>query len=351
MFTHTIQWWRENQGFSRWLLILGLALLSLFPIYRNIYYGLGKEQLKRHEQFMKGESLYFNPWQYRVLCPLIVEAGYQLLKVTVKPVIEKVTAGKKYQANAILYFAVFIFFRFLLHALIYILAFEFYKTWLNNNRLIFFGFLWLTYSMGNAVRSSDLSFNTYMDVLLYLFAMLIWIKGKSSWWVIPIMLLGALNRETSLLIPFLFLLNPSNQRIQMRLNNLMPIGVALTLFVALSVAIRMHYGYQSPTIYFVPAGFSMLKLNLLSGMSRYSYMEVLGTVSLLPAIIIFYWRETPNLLKKLFIWMMPIWFGIHYWSVVAWESRLFLVPVVIVLLPAVLSLIEKAPSIKSDNGK
>ncbi len=351
MFTHTIQWWRENQGFSRWLVVLGLALLSAFPIYRNIYYGLGKEQLKRHEQFMKGESLYFNPWQYRVLCPWIVESGYQVLKATVKPALEKLTAGKKYQADTLLYFAVFIAFRFLLHALIFILAFEFYKKWLDNDRLIFFGFLWLTYSMGNAVRSSDLSFNTYMDVLIYLFALIIWVKRLSAWWLVPIMILGALNRETSLLIPLLFLFNPEDQGLKIRFNNLLPIGVALTFFIGIFVSVRLHYGYQSPTVYYVPAGFSMLKLNLLSGMARYSYMEVLGTVSLLPMMVLIYWRQTPDLLKKLFLWMLPIWFGIHYWSVVAWESRLFLVPVVVVLLPAVLSLIEKAPIIKSKNGQ
>lgn len=351
MFTHTIQWWRENQGTSRWLVVLGLVLLSFFPIYRNIYYGLGKEQLKRHEQFMKGESLYFNPWQYRVLCPWIVEAGYQLLSVTIKPVIEKVTVGKKYQADALLYFAVFIAFRFLLHALIFILAFEFYKKWLNNNRLIFFGFLWLTYSMGNAVRSSDLSFNTYMDVILYLFALLVWVKGKSPWWLVFIMILGGLNRETSLLIPILFFFDPNEPSLKLRWHNILPIGVACSFFVAIFIGIRWHYGYQSPTVYYVPAGFSMLKLNLLSGMARYSYMEVLGTVSLLPLIILYYWRETPDLLKKLFVWMIPIWFGIHYWSVVAWESRLFLVPVVIVLLPAVLSLIEKSSTIRTTYDK
>lgn len=351
MFTHTIQWWRENQGLSRWLVVLGLALLSIFPIYRNIYYGLGKEQLSRHQQFLQGQSLYFNPWQYRVLCPWIVESGYQLLKFTVQPVLKKITEGKKYQAETVMYFAVFIAFRFLLHALIFILAFEFYKKWLHNNRLIFFGFLWLTYSMGNSVRSSDLSFNTYMDVLIYLLALIVWVKRISTWWLLPIMIFGALNGETCLLIPFLFLFDPEQRDMKLKFNNLLPIGLALACFTVIFVAIRLAYGYQPPTIYYVPAGLAMLKLNLLSGMARYAYMEVLGTISLLPFLALICRREIPDLFKKLFIWMVPVWFAIHYWSVVTWESRLFLVPVVIVLLPIALLLIEKSSIIKSENGK
>ncbi len=344
MFTHIIQWWRENQGLSRWIVLLGLVILSVFPVYRNIYYGLGKEQLKRHEQFMKGESMYFNPWQYRVFCPLIAEVGYKVASAAIKSPLEKLTAGKKYNADTLIYFAVFLAFRVLLHLLIFILAFELYKTWINNDRLIFFGFLWLTYSMGNAVRSSDLSLNTYMDVLVYLVGLLLWFREKSAWWLVPLMLVGSLNRETSLLIPFLFLLRPNEPVFKLNKKVIAPVIASLVVFVAAFVAVRMYYGYQAPTVYYVPAGLSMLKLNLLSGMARYSYMEVLGTVSLLPFLIIFLWRELPDSLKKLFILMVPVWFGIHYWSVVTWESRLFLVPVVIVLLPSTLRLIQNASS-------
>jgi hypothetical protein len=84
----------------------------------------------------------------------------------------------------------------------------------------------------------------------------------------------------------------------------------------------------------------MLQLNLFSAQSRFSYMEVLGTVGILPFLALVGWRKLPSELRFLLILVPPIWFGVHYWKVVAWESRLFLVPVVSIFLPAALIVVN-----------
>ena len=60
----------------------------------------------------------------------------------------------------------------------------------------------LAYAMTYSLFHSDLSFNTYADVFFYLVAGCVVLAGWSNWWLVPIGLLAALNRETSLFISF-----------------------------------------------------------------------------------------------------------------------------------------------------
>ncbi len=78
---------------------------------------------------------------------------------------------------------------------------------MTNNWLVFFGLIFISLSMGNGVIASDLTFNTYLDINFYLLSACIIVYKKSPAWLLPIIFLAALNRETSMMIPFLFFIS------------------------------------------------------------------------------------------------------------------------------------------------
>jgi hypothetical protein len=92
----------------------------------------------------------------------------------------------------------------------------------------------------------------------------------------------------------------------------------------------------------VPAGLPMLKLNLLSSISIKTYFEMFGTFALLPFVFLFKFRAMDFRLRLFFLLMVPLWLLVHWVSVVGYQSRLYLVPTLLILLPGVLQLIERS---------
>lgn len=62
---------------------ISLFLLAFYPVYKNIYFGRAVEQVQRHLDFLNRESRFYNPWQYRVLTPWMVEATYYIYNHTI----------------------------------------------------------------------------------------------------------------------------------------------------------------------------------------------------------------------------------------------------------------------------
>jgi hypothetical protein len=185
--------------------------------------------------------------------------------------------------------------------------------------------------------------NTYGDVLFYSLALLFWSKRVSPWFFVPLMLFAAANRETCMMIlVFAFFPEPGHWRTAR--SRLVPITAAALAFLFMFLGTRAYYGPLPHHDHYVSTGWSMLDLNLASRYAPYMYLEALGTVSLLPLIMLLRWRDLRPVWKQLFVLVVPGWFGIHLWSVVCWESRLFLVPLVLVLLPAVLDLVASRRS-------
>jgi len=84
----------------------------------------------------------------------------------------------------------------------------------------------------------------------------------------------------------------------------------------------------------------MLKLNLFSSVSIKTYMELYGIMGFLPLWAILIYRTMSKHLKLFFITLVPIWFAIHFTSAIAYQTRLYLVPVLLVLVPAILENLE-----------
>ncbi|MGZ8538928.1 MAG: hypothetical protein ACXWV9_11725, partial [Flavisolibacter sp.] len=89
------------------------------------------------------------------------------------------------------------------------------------------------------------------------------------------------------------------------------------------------------------AGLPMLKLNLFSAMSFKTYFEILGVFSILPFAILYKFRSMPQLLRVWFLGIVPLWLAVHFYSVVAYQTRLFMVPLVMIIMPMILWLVEK----------
>lgn len=282
------------------------------------------ETTARHQRMLDGNSEFFNPWQYRVLGTYSAEYFYQTLHV----VSDKIT-----RIHA------FLLFRIGQNILIFI-ALHFYLLALGirNPWMIVFGSILTGFCMATSTFNSDLSFNTYFDILFYLIAAWL-ILTKKLVWIVPLTFFAALNRETSLLIPFMMLAPfiPGKLR-NIPKTNLILSAIALIVFVMVFVSVRMYYGYQpavgihgfnSFTDY-LKFNFSFLRL----------YPELIGTLTFIPFIVLLFFKRLPLILKQWFWLICPVWVVVHFMHSTVVETRLFLVPQVLILIPAFLWLVE-----------
>jgi hypothetical protein len=377
------QYLQEPQ--ARWLrnvLIIGtISWMATYPIYSSFYKAYGVDQYRRHLMHIQANSMFFNPWQYRILCPLIVEglywtADHTLYRIVEIKGIDLGLPGNQSDKNEttqslieqlknpefIKYTLVFLGFRFLQNVVLILLCFHYFSLFVRNKMLVALGVMMCVLFMGNGVVDSDLTFNTYMDITLYMLAGIVIVKNLSPWWIILLTVLGGLNRETALFIPVLYFFSnfvwsdwPSIKNLF--INNLKVIGItasAVVLFFTIFIAIRSYYGIQPVSTWRVSAGLPMLKLNLFSSVSIKTYMELYGIMGFLPFWAILIYRTMNKHLKLFFITLVPIWFGIHFTSAIAYQTRLFLVPVLLVLVPAILENLEqsyaniKLPETKSE---
>ncbi len=357
---------------NRYFIVFCFALLSVYPVYRNFYYSNGIKTYERHIAVMQGRSEFYNPWQYRVLCPYAVEAMLWIYDHSIDkiyPIEQKFhfnienTSGINEETSefirlmqtpgAMKYMIIFIFFRFVEHFIIFCLAWKLWAAFIKNKWLIFFGINFLALAFGNAVTAADLSFNTYMDIILYLLAANIIIYKKNPFWIIPITLTAAFNRETGMLIPFLYILSQFDlTQFSFRKMNVNVVkwpdvkpwvitAFSYIFFFSVFFALRHHFGYRPQQVWKAAAGWPMLKLNLFSAVGMKAYMELIGTFGVIPLIILYCFKTFPYILKKWFLCIVPAWFAIHFISVVAYQTRLFMVPMILIMMPMILLVVEK----------
>jgi len=353
--------------FEKIVLIFCLLILSVYPVYRNYYYGLAIHQYERHVDFLNVDMQFHNPWQYRILSPLTAE----LLKRIYDNTIDKIVPIEKFQLKKpegfnpkdktseildnisnpdyVKYNMIYSFLRVFINLLIFIYLFRFLSCFTKNKWLVYLMILFTALLLGNAVNDSDFALHTYVDIILYLCVGIIILSKKNDFMIIILSCIGALNRETSLLIPFLYFMSHVDWNGFKKLSlSLLPsrsviiiTSVSSALSIAILIAIRLYYGYESQTQWKVPAGLPMLKLNLLSLSSVKTYFEMLGVFSVLPIICLFYIKRCIPILKVWFWSIVPIWFIVHLVLVVAYQGRLFLVPTLLIFLPIMVEIIDK----------
>ena len=372
MFTRITQLLQKNKWKKIIFLIICVGLMSAYPIYRNFYYGRAILQYERHIQFMNVQSRFHNPWQYRILTPLAVEGLKIIYDNTIDkiyPIGEKIKiklpegADPKESTKELLalannpdfikYTLIYSAVRFFQNVAIYILSFILLAYFIRSNWLIFLGLMIISLALGNSVNDSDFTLHTYLDDILYLLAGIVILYKLNHWYIVPITIIGALNRETALLIPFLYIISVIDWRKWFAskfslksipwpsVKQIAIVAISLVFFISIFIAIRWYYGYQPQTQWKVPAGLPMLKLNLVSLLAVKSYFEMIGVFSVIPLICLYKFKSANPILQVWFLGIVPIWFLVHFLSVVAYQGRLFLVPTLLIFIPMVLEIIEK----------
>ncbi len=307
-----------------------LVLFSVLTVYLQVmslekpflYYLEQGLQIQRHTAVLEGTAP--NPWQYRVLADTLVESAIQLFKNLDIP---------RPVASA------FVSFRFLQNILIFWLAYLYYRKLNLSAAYALVGLSLLAWGMTYAYYDSDLQFNTYFDIVFYLLAGLLVLFDKPVW-LIPLMLLAALNRETSGLIPFmaLVLVIPWKAENKKRKTTVIIAAVSLAIFATIFIGLRLMYPHQEMSMpYGHRMGFDLLRYNLFRAIT---WSQLFATLSIVPALALLAYKKWPWALRIFFWVVIPVWFLIHPFTSVMAETRVFLVPQALIFIPGVLFLLK-----------
>jgi hypothetical protein len=190
----------------------------------------------------------------------------------------------------------------------------------------------LAMGMMNGIRWADLSFSTYTDVAFYLLAGWAVVSGRYIW-TLPVIALAGLNRETSVLIPFCVLAALAwdwDRRGEI-------LGVALAgmaLWCVEFVGLRLLFSPQMPDPGYNGLSFPHLwKHNLTHPLG---WMVLILTLGLFPAWTAWRWKVLDVKLRWMFWALVPAWVLAMTLGANFVEARIFLVPQVMVFLPAFL---------------
>lgn len=320
---------RQNNEIDRWknskiwffLLITSCSLLSVFSVYDQVFHRTGvdfitDEQLRFHRGVIEGTSI--NPWQYRILVPYIIEFARKFVEIL----------GQK-----VSYLRLFIGLRFFQNLFIFYLFAQYLTRIRVNRKLALIGLAILAWGFTYSGYASHLAFDTYFDILFYLLAVLLILEHKFIW-LIPLSIIAAFNRETGILIPTLLLISQYKPNLKefIKRREFSISAIALLLFISIIVALRMWFGPREYLKDLSP-GVSLLKLNFTN---FYSYFSILATYSIIPILALVHYNRWPAMLQRFFWVMVPIWVGVHLFVSNIAEARLFLVPYILILLPAAL---------------
>jgi len=261
------------------------------------------------------------PWQYRVLTDRVVLGACRLAESFNLPRPVGLT---------------FVALRLLQNLALFALAYAFYHRLGISPYLILLGLSAMAWGMTQANYGSTLAFDAYTDILFYLAAALALLAGR-YWWIIPITLLAALNRETSGLIPVMALAFAYSQKRQGhdKRSLFRPAAIALGLYFLIFAGLRLGYGVRpwagdeagaDPT-------FGFLLHNLSSDIAWGHAAGVLGVV---PVLALLTYRAWHPILRPLFWSIVPMWMVVHLLLVPLDESRALLLPQILLFIPGLL---------------
>ena len=126
-------------------------------------------------------------------------------------------------------------------------------------------------------------------------------------------------------------------------------GVAGILFAIEFFGLRAIYGTR-PLFepYGVSAGIELIITNLVSWQS---WFQLILTFGIVPVLSLFGLRSSPRILRNMWLLMVPAWIAVHLAMAVIAETRLFLVPMALVLIPCTLFLVTSGNGSGSGAGE
>jgi len=307
-------------------------------------------QLERHSDIMQNRAT--GPSQYRVLPAYLAQAIAISLDVVGLNRITMTALGERREAEGIV--LAFILLRLMIDTALFTLAFLYYRKIGIGFYATFIGLSLLVLSITQSSFNSDLAFSTYLDIVFYLSAALV-IVAKKHLWILPITVIATLNRETSGLIPFMLLgygLTSRDEDIDSGKAVVLSL-ISLLLYGAVFTSLRFGSGMdpfsggasllgwsESSSNYLVewPArfgGIAMMGLayNLSSVLT---YLQLAATFGVLPIMALLSRAQWPKVLNCFLGAIVPLWILLHLLFGRLEETRLLLVPHVLVIIPGAL---------------
>ncbi|MBT3388873.1 MAG: hypothetical protein HN413_00525 [Chloroflexi bacterium] len=267
------------------LILLISTALGTITVYIQIWWkGLDwltqGTQIQRHQDVLAGVA--GNPWQYRVLANYLVET---IIRVLIMLDINQPEAVG------------FIGLRFIQDVLIFGVASVYYRSLGLNRYTAILGVVLLASAFPPAYYDSDLQFNTYFDILFYLAAGLLILRKKYGW-IIPLMALAALNRETSGLIPIMLFGHLVYRRPLKRISikNSIIFMSAMFVYGVIFFGLRTFYNPQELVIpYGHPPGWELFSFNV---QRPVTWIQLFKTLGLLPLLAVFSFKKWPSSLSE-----------------------------------------------------
>jgi hypothetical protein len=311
-------------------LVLGLTAVTVFVQYRALGHviphtdSVGYEEfyeLGSHRATLHGTNV--DPWVYRILSEWAAEPFLKLARAL---------AFEHWPAVG------FVAFRALQNVVIFSVFWLVLRRFGFGRRVAALGMGLLAFAMTQALHDSGLAFNTYTDLAVYLIAAAL-ILDRRYEWVVPLMVVGALNRETSGLIPVMLIAVAVTHDLRTDLGRrALRAGIAaLAVYAVVTVALRLIIG-SAPL--FKPMGLSpggaYAEFNLRSGLT-WEYLA--RTLTIVPFVALAGVRRWSRELKAFALAIVPAWLVIHLFASILAESRLLLVPYAVVFVPGALFLI------------
>ncbi len=307
------------------LLVLGSTLfLSVYFVHYQItFMGLDwyeTVQWERTLRVINGES--GTPWQYRLFTEGMV---YGLVRLFEAVGIERPIG------------MAFILFRFVQSMVSLNLAVWYYRKLGLHTLEGLLGIGLLTWGMCHGLYDTDMTFNTYTDMSIFLAAGLL-ILYERPLWLLPLMVIAPFNRETSGCIPMMLLFSHVVLKPGFKLppkKILWIVASCLLLWLAIVGGLRLVYGMRP---YIVPTAGKEPILPLLTFNLTWwrTWVFLFATLGLLPLMALASWKAWPVTLRRFFWAVVPVWFPVHFALAHAPETRLFLVPQVLIFIPGAL---------------
>lgn len=189
----------------------------------------------------------------------------------------------------------------------------------------------ISLSMG-VIGPSTFSLDRFDDTIFYLVAAVLVLRGHIIW-IPPLMVLAVANRETSVFIPTLILARYGwHSR-----KALVTAAIAWAVGAAAYLGIHTYYGPR-PRVEDSYWGTDMVLRSLrMPGQVAFFF----AAINLLPAIVLLTLRDVDPFLRRLFWYVVPLWFAIHIWAARLGEGLMYLAPLTVVIVPLVLQGMER----------
>jgi hypothetical protein len=230
----------------------------------------------------------------------------------------------------------FVALRLFQNLLIFGMAYIFYRKLGIQAYAVVLGLSALAWGMTQANYGADLGFNASTDVLLYLGAALALVHGRYGW-LVPITVIAVLNRESSILIPYMALAFAVRRKPRLSLERRIaaPAFAALAVWCVFFIALHALLGARPWALDESGAapGLSLLRYN---ATNPHAWEHGFGAVGFLPVLALLSWRYWPSVLKTIFWSVVPLWcVGTVCFASIE-QSRVLLLPQVLVFVPGVL---------------